>query len=142
MSAVEVDEYGICHEGVLNEIRVEAGLRIVIAKNNRGWDSDSHAEDMRRAIHNCLETLMDLRVTAYSLQDAIQRIIYTVAEREDEVEYYRLQIGNLLVEVEDKWRDIEYDVDDGMRGLIRENKLFRLESHEHQLLMNRGKDEV
>ncbi len=106
-----------------------SGDGFIKAKTNTGEFATIH-----QAILECLNEEYTIEVEAFSLQNAIERILYSIGAMDKFYrQFFLSQISHVLIEVQNKWSNIDYKVDTTIRELILEDKMYRIMEHEETL---------
>jgi hypothetical protein len=124
----------------------DVGLKIVV--KNRVVSSScggtirvAPQRDLEYALLDCLDEKYTMEVVAVSLYDAIEKILYNVdALSGEKRKFFLSQIALHLKEVVLFEDEVHYEVEEILSHLIREDRLFRIHTHEEILLKKEGKN--
>ena len=124
----------------------EAGLNIVVRRGIGEAAYDSYLtvdkeKTLEGAILDCLQTRYTIQVSAVSLYDAIDKILYVLdALSVDKRHFFLSQIAMYLKKVSIWNKKLSYEVNDDLRSLIRNDKLYRIDSYEQVQVKQGGKN--
>lgn len=93
------------------------------------------------AILLCLSQQTTIEVVATSLEDAIERILFSLGSRPAERRFLLWQISKNLKEVSDFTKNRSYTVDGNIKNLIAEDKLYRIQISEDLLFKDYEKSD-
>ena len=91
-------------------------------------------KSLEYTILDCLTKKYEIQVAAVSLYDAIDKILYALnALSGDKRQFFLSQIAMHLKEVSIWNKELCFMVDDDLKNLIRDNKLYRIHAYESEV---------
>ena len=120
------------------ENKKDRGLTIIVADeliDGRDLMQSRNDDGLRyqetEAIMKSLCGRYEIEVVAFSLCNAIEKMLYRLNALEGRKrEFFLEQIAYVIIGVRNKCNDIDYKASPALRTLIREDKMYRIESHE------------